>query len=89
MDCIDILIAAAMKLGPFCEFAKDALQSLKVVEYLGPKTNEFCYNSNNVKIKVQVYALYHTPKSLEENKDFPEAEITRMPHAIFEGKWDE
>ncbi len=89
MDYIDILIAAAMKLGPFYEFAKGALQSLKVVEYLGPKTDEFCYNSNNVNIKVQVYALYHTPRSFEENKDFPEAESTPMPHAMFEGVWDE
>ncbi len=89
MDYIDTVIAAAMKLGPFYDFAKGTLQSLKVVEYLGPKTDEFCYNSNNISIKVQVYALYHTPKSFDENKDFPEAEVISMPHACFEGKWDE
>jgi hypothetical protein len=60
-----------------------------VVEYLGPKTGEFCYHSNNVRIKVQVYALYHIPRSLDENRDFPEGEITKMPHSMFEGKWDE
>jgi hypothetical protein len=78
-----------MRLGPFYDWSKDALQSLKVVEYLGPSTLERCYNSNNVRIKVQVYALYHIPRSLEEQKDFPEAEITQMPHAMFEGNWDE
>jgi pachytene checkpoint protein 2 len=83
------LTAAEMRLGPFYDNSKHALQSLKVVEYLGPKTVEDCYISNNLRIKVQVYALYQSPRSLEEQKDFPEAEITSMPHAMFEGKWDE
>jgi hypothetical protein len=85
----DFWTAAELRLGPFYEGSKATLQSLKVVEYLGPKTLEDCYSSNNVRIKVQVYALYHTPRSLEEQKDFPEADITQMPHVMFEGKWDE
>ncbi|KAE9381279.1 AAA-domain-containing protein [Stipitochalara longipes BDJ] len=80
---------AEMRLKLFYHYSKEALQSLRVVEYLGPETLETCYNSNNVKVKVQVYALFHTPRSLEEQKDFPEAETTQMPHAAFEGNWDE
>ena len=85
----DFVTAAEMRLKLFYHCSKEALQSLRVVEYLGPETLETCYNSNNVKVKVQVYALFHTPRSLEEQKDFPEAETTQMPHAAFEGNWDE
>jgi len=85
----DFLPAAQMKLKSFYHCSKQALQSLKVVEYLGPELLESCYNSDNARISVQVYALYHTPRSLEEHEDFPEGQITKMPHAIYEGKWDE
>jgi pachytene checkpoint protein 2 len=89
MRCADFLTGAEMRLGPFYHFSKDTLQSLKVVEYLGPETlEEGCFNCDNVKIKIHVYALYHTPRLLEEDKEFPEAEITQMPHAMFESDWD-
>jgi hypothetical protein len=78
-----------MKLGPFYEFAKGALQSLRVVEYLGPETGKFCFSSINARIKVQVYALYHIPRSLDDDKDFPEGEIIKMPHSMFDDQWDE
>jgi hypothetical protein len=89
MRYTDFLTAAERKLGPFYQCSKYGLQSLKVVEYLGPETLEGCFNSSSIRIKVHVYALHHTPRSLAEDKDFPEAEITQMPHGMFEGKWDE
>jgi hypothetical protein len=89
MRYTDFLTAAERKLGPFYQCSKNGLQSLKVVEYLGPETLEGCFNSSSIRIKVHVYALHHTRRSLAEDKDFPEAEITQMPHGMFEGKWDE
>lgn len=78
-----------MRLGPYYECSKDVLHSLKVVEYIGPIANQLFHNSDNVRVKVQLYALYHSPRLLDERRDFPEAEITQMPHAMFEGNWDE
>ena len=78
-----------MRLKSFYQCSKSFLQSLRVVEYLGPEMLEGCYNSDNVSIRVQVYALHNTARSLEEQEEFPEGQITKMPHAIYEGNWDE
>jgi hypothetical protein len=78
-----------MKLGACYQEVKETILSLKVVEYLGPKTLETCFSSKKVHIKVQIYKLDQTPRSLEQGKAFSQAEITRLPHVRFEGVWDE
>lgn len=77
------------RLGSDYEEFRNILLSLTVVEYLGARTETTCYSSNEVEIKVQLYQLYDTPRSLQENRHIPQAEITLMPHARFSGGWDE
>lgn len=83
------IIDAPTRLGPYYENAIATLQSLNVVEYIGPKTAETCYSSNNVRIEVQVYDLFQSPRSFEESQEIPQAEITPMPHVRFERVWNE
>lgn len=68
---------------------RETLKSLKVVEYLGPDTDQTTHSSANVRIEVQVYELYDDPRTFEEDNDIPQAEITPMPHARFKSVWDE
>lgn len=84
----NLLQDASLLLGPLYEHSKD-LQSLKVVEYIGPNVEVQSYSSDEVQVKVQVYQLYHTLRSLEEHERLPQAEITPMPHIKFDGQWDE
>jgi hypothetical protein len=42
-----------------------------------------------MRLRVQVYELYDTPKGLEEDDDMSRAEVTPMPHLRFDGVWDE
>ncbi len=79
---------ARHKLGSIYGAASTQLQSLTVVEYLGPRKDETCYRSNDVTIKIQLYKLYDVPRFLE-NKEFIQAEVTPMPHVAFDGRWDE
>jgi hypothetical protein len=60
-----------------------------VVEYLGPAVEETSFSSRNVRIEVHVYELYDNLMSLYDIEDFPQAEVTSMPHARFDGIWDE
>ncbi|KAE8446858.1 hypothetical protein EG329_011489 [Mollisiaceae sp. DMI_Dod_QoI] len=88
----DILVnerTADLRLGAHLQRVKNVLKSLKVVEYLGPHTEQTIYSSTGVRIEVQVYELHDTPKPLEEDSHIPQAEITPMPHARFDGIWDE
>lgn len=64
------------------------LQSLKVVEYLGPDVEETSFSSRNVRIEVHVYELYDNP-TLTDDEDFPQGDITSMPHAKYDSTWDE
>jgi hypothetical protein len=77
------------RLGADYDDFKAILVALKMVEYLGPNTNATCYSSNDAEIKVQLYQLYDTGRSLEEIGEIPQTEITRMPHVRFSGIWDE
>jgi hypothetical protein len=80
--------AASKRLGPYYKNTIQVLQSLKVVEYVGPET--VCqFYSTNVRIEVQVFDLFRTPRLLQESTDIPQGEITPMPHIRFEGIWDE
>lgn len=67
----------------------DVIKTLKVVEYVGPKTKSVQLVLSDMRIKVQVYEMYHDARTLDENMDLPQAEITSLPHLRFEGKWDE
>ena len=69
--------------------AFDILQHLKVVEYVGQQAEITCYRAQDVRIRIQVYELYDTPKGLEEDDDMCQAEVTPMPHLQFDGVWDE
>jgi len=80
--------AASKRLGSYYKNTVQVLQSLKVVEYVGPET-EYQYYSSNVRIEVQVFDLFRTPRLLQESTDIPQGEITPMPHIRFEGIWDE
>ncbi|KUJ22614.1 P-loop containing nucleoside triphosphate hydrolase protein [Mollisia scopiformis] len=86
---VDPDIAADLRLGHHLPLVKKTLQSLKVVEYLGPSAEESTFSSKNVRIEVYVYGLYGNARSLEEDRHFPQAELTPMPHIRFEGIWDE
>jgi len=62
------------------------LQTLKVVEYIGPDSKIACRAFNTVHVKVLVYKLFDN----EEERDYIEqAEVTSMPHVNYDGKWDE
>lgn len=84
----NVLIAADLRLGRHLPRIKDTLQSLKVVEYLGPSVEETSFSSRKVRIEVQVYEIYDNPM-LNDTDDFPQAEVTSMPHVRFDGIWDE
>ncbi|KAG0651195.1 Pachytene checkpoint [Hyphodiscus hymeniophilus] len=58
-------------------------------KYSGPTTDIKTYRSDDVHIKVQVYQLYHTRRSTEEQDGLPQADVTPLPHIKFEGQWDE
>jgi hypothetical protein len=74
-------------LGPdLHEYAFEYLQTLKVVEYVGP-ASDAVFVLNRVNIRVLVYHMYKTGRSLD--LEDTQAEITSMPHRRFEGKWDE
>ncbi|KAI0993975.1 hypothetical protein K3495_g14209 [Podosphaera aphanis] len=88
-DILDDPRNAELKLGPFYQYARDTLHSLKVVEYMGPITDINCYTTDNVNVEVQVYTLYNTLRSLDENQELPQAEITPLPHVRFADQWDE
>jgi hypothetical protein len=74
-------------LGPLYE-KHDYLQSLKVVEYMGPTTELNTFSSNDVQIKVQVYKLYLSLRSTEEHEGLPQADMTPLPHVKYDGLWD-
>ena len=65
------------------------LQSLKVVEYSGPATDIKSYCSDNVRIRVHAYQLYDTRGSTGDDDGLPQANVTSLPHFMFEGQWDE
>ncbi|CZT42874.1 uncharacterized protein RSE6_02826 [Rhynchosporium secalis] len=82
--------SAICKLGPVYDEAKAMLHSLKVVEYVGPKTLEACFSSCSVEVKVNLFQLYiDTGYVDKENEDGQLGELICMPHARFEGVWDE
>ena len=68
--------------------ALEFLQTLKVVEYVGPKLDTPLFKLNRVRIIVLVYNMITTCRSLQ-SLEMPQAEVTMMPHSRFEGKWDE
>jgi hypothetical protein len=76
-------------LGKIYKDTIEFIQSLKVVEYVGTRTECTCFQLSAVRVKVQVYQMYDDVRSLIENKDLPQAEITSLPHLRFEGRWDE
>lgn len=80
-----------MKLGAEFAFAKQTLDSLKVVEYIGPVRKETCFSLRDVKLKVQVFELYTEASPLGGAGDGHEqlGEVVAMPHARFEAVWDE
>jgi hypothetical protein len=82
-------IAASKRLGPYYKNTIQVLQSLKVVEYVGAETESRQYYSSNVRIEVQAFDLFRTPRLLQESTDIPQGEITPMPHIRFESIWDE
>ncbi|KAH9215328.1 P-loop containing nucleoside triphosphate hydrolase protein, partial [Leptodontidium sp. 2 PMI_412] len=66
------------------------LQCLKVVEHVGPATLLSCFKASTVELKVQVFQLYTNESSdSKENEDGQLGELITMPHARFEGVWDE
>ncbi|RKF59277.1 Pachytene checkpoint protein 2-like protein [Erysiphe neolycopersici] len=78
------------KLGPLYQFAKDTLDSLKVVEYMGPAREFTCYTTEDVRVEVQIYSLYNTSDSTaEEDQQLPQAEIISLPHSRFANLWEE
>jgi hypothetical protein len=79
-------VAASKRLGPYYENTIQVLQSLKVVEYVGPTTE--CY-SNDLRIEIHVFDLFRTPRLLHDSAEIPQGEVTPMPHVRFEGIWDE
>ena len=79
---------AVLILGDFYQNAKHALESLKVVEYVGPKTDVACYSSKYVRVNIQVYQLC-SGTTTNEDEDLPQGKITTLPHVDFEGLWDE
>ncbi|PBP25850.1 thyroid hormone receptor interactor [Diplocarpon rosae] len=83
--------AGPFRLGNEYARAKAILQSLKVVEHIGPTSVETIFSSENVKLKIQVFELYNTPSSLNNTDEAEEelGEIFQMPHVRFEGVWDE
>lgn len=68
---------------------KDTLHSLRVVEYLGPDIDIACFTTENVKVEVQIYAIYNTPRGLSENHNLPQAEVIQLPNLNFENQWEE
>ncbi|CAL3961967.1 unnamed protein product [Diplocarpon coronariae] len=83
--------AGPFKLGSEYARAKAILRSLRVVEYIGPAIIETIFSSENVKLQIQVFELYNSPFSLANTGEAEEdlGEIFQMPHARFEGVWDE
>ena len=79
---------AILILGDLYQKTDYAIESLKVVEYVGPKTDVTCYSSNSVRVNIQVYQL-HSDTPIEKNDDLPQGEITILPHINFDGRWDE
>lgn len=78
------------KLGPLFQHAKDILESLKVVEYMGPAKEFTCYTTEDVRVEVQIYFLYNASDSTaEEDKQLPQAEIISLPHSRFANQWEE
>ncbi|KAH7363905.1 P-loop containing nucleoside triphosphate hydrolase protein [Rhexocercosporidium sp. MPI-PUGE-AT-0058] len=81
---------AICKLGAEYEKANNTLQSLKVVEHVGPTTLETCFKSSNVNLKVQIFQLYTDDSPGNKTKEDGDlGELITMPHARFEGVWDE
>ncbi|KAG4428444.1 hypothetical protein IFR05_016074 [Cadophora sp. M221] len=81
---------AISKLRSEYEKASTILQCLKVVEYVGPATLVSCFEASTVELKVQVFQLYTNESSDGKgNEDGQLGELIPMPHARFEGVWDE
>ncbi|KAL2072732.1 hypothetical protein VTL71DRAFT_12075 [Oculimacula yallundae] len=81
---------AISRLGYEYEQAKDMLQCLKVVEYVGPATLETCFSSFAVELKVNIFQVYTNAHGENlKNADGLLGEVLSMPHARFEGIWDE
>jgi len=80
---------ASSVLGPLFGQYHDGLESLKLVEYVGEEKGTTCFQLNQVNVKLQVYQLYETNESFQEHAEIPQAQITNMPHVIFDGQWDE
>ncbi|KAJ5032322.1 uncharacterized protein L3040_008929 [Drepanopeziza brunnea f. sp. 'multigermtubi'] len=80
-----------LKLGSEYPRAKQILDSLKVVERIGPATEETCFSSLEVKLRVQVFELWTASSPLEESDEGDEqlGELISMPHTRFEAVWDE
>ncbi len=80
-------LTGTCRLGKFYEQLQRALVSLRVVEYVGIETEERCYSSNNVVVRVHVYLMDHIGAQ-KYDEELPGAEIFNLPNIRFDGLWE-